>query len=339
MNLISEEKAFAEAHSAMTTFLDDAIREARARAPGKRGGVKLPIDDDVEFPIDGAVTIPLDPVIQRVLGHLATEWFDIPDGSLIESGPPPPQDEGKLYCPFHFLAPSRYVFSSPNPRRAVEEVGGASGRGLLAKTRKFVEERREQERRTGSRGLKGPISLALFRAIHDDDDRLARVLVGLVFGFVPTVHGNALSIFAQWLGDETLWRVQQALSGTGGPSLFERAKRAVKEPMKRAMLSKPVPPLLHRTVTKATTLGRVFLEPDDRVVIGMPGVTQEILERGETNVAAVFGGDRRHDSNHPTHACPGYDLAMGVLLGILTSVLEIDTMWPGPAQISIRVPQ
>ena len=110
------------------------------------------------------------------------------------------------------------------------------------------------------------------------------------------------------------------------------------------MLARPVPSLLYRTVTEATTLGgvggvgAVELRPGDRVVIAMSAVTQEIQQGKRLDVMPIFGGDRKADG-HPTHACPGYDIATGVLLGILTAVVEKKPSAPAPALVTIRVPR
>jgi hypothetical protein len=38
-------------------------------------------------------------------------------------------------------------------------------------------------------------------------------------------------------------------------------------------------------------------------------------------VFPVFGGDRK-PTPHPTHACPGYEAAIGVMLGFVNGWLE-----------------
>jgi hypothetical protein len=244
------------------------------------------------------------------------------------------------------------VFSSPNPRDTVAEQAAGSGQRLLDRTRTFVALCRERERTTGSHGLGGNVSRALFEAIRDNDDLLARTLLGLVFGFVPTVYGNALSILGVWLGDETLWKVQQRLRAVPHKDRYDAAVSVVQKDVAHAMLKAPTPALLYRTVTAPVTLGSVDLAYGDRVVVGMSGVTSEILARRahagtepdtpkkpdprEPDIMPIFGGDRCEPS-HPTHACPGYHIAMGVLLGLLTAVLETDILAPGAGLVTIRV--
>jgi Dyp-type peroxidase family len=344
LKAVTEQRAFIEAHQTMALELQRAVRMAletdsalHQAAAGVAAGAG---NRQVGSPDDRWLTVPLEPVIEYVLGELAQAWFDLPDGHLIRlGGRPASPDSTDVHCPFSFLAPSRYVFSSPNPRDAVIEQGQNNGQRLLDQARRFVQQRRECEQATGTTGLKGPISQALFKAIRDDDDRLARTLLGLVFGFVPTVYGVAMKTLALWLGDDTLARVQQhVLSAPREQDPLTAAKRLLGPALARAMMTKPVPPLLYRMVTRPTKLGGLSLSDKDRVVISIAGVTGELLnEQQKINIMPIFGGDRKA-KDHPLHACPGYDIAMGVLYGMLMSIIELGPMTATPALVTIRVP-
>ena len=50
----------------------------------------------------------------------------------------------------------------------------------------------------------------------------------------------------------------------------------------------------------------------------------------------VFGGDRSKP-DHPTHACPGAPLAKGVLLGLLSAILEVGTLTPKLSLVTVGV--
>ena len=290
-----------------------------------------------------AEALPLEPVVDEVLAELARTWFDVPDGTLIKVGRRP-ENNDDMHCPFNFLAPSRYVFSSPNPRETVTQLGETNGTKLLEQVRTFVEHCQQNQRANGDSGLRGEISRALFEAIPYDDDLLARTLLGLVFGFVPTVYGSALQVLNLWLGDETLWRVQQRMLEAIGHEadddpahkIYRTASAVLRIDLERAMQTRPVPPLLHRTVIKARPLRWVSLNEGDRVVVGMAGVTQQALSRGASDVMPIFGGDR-NVPDHPIHACPGYHIAMGVLLGLLSAILTAGTLTPAPGLLTVRV--
>ena len=189
-------------------------------------------------------------------------------------------------------------------------------------------------------------------ALHVHDGRTAgkpspmtKLRLGLVFGFVPTVHGTALSVLAQWLGDETFWRIQQQLRLADASQPFEAADNILRHHLELAMQIRPVPPLLHRTATVDRTLGEVAVKKGKRVVLIMSGATHEALDHGKPDVGIVFGGNRddtpraasAQSERHPTHACPGSHIAIGVLLGFLSAVFHIGTCAPTPSQFTIKV--
>jgi hypothetical protein len=302
------------------------------------------------------VPLPLEPVIDQVLAQLAHLWFDIPTHNLPQPGEPlenPSRNEARiwiggrpedlplseteraasLHCPYHFLAPSRYVFSSPNPREMVVTLGEDHGSRLLTMVKRFVRERRAQQEADGDSGLKGPLSRELFARISNEDF-LARALLGLVFGFVPTVYGNAVQTLGLWLADESLWRLQQQWKTSSG-TISERVA-ILERPLARAMQVKALPPILYRTARAHATLAGVNIAPGDLVVVSVAGMAQDALSHGKGGVTTVFGGDRTTDP-HPTHACPGSHIAIGVLLGMMGAILNLGTLAPTPALITVRV--
>ena len=67
--------------------------------------------------------------------------------------------------------------------------------------------------------------------------------------------------------------------------------------------------------------------------------TQEsLLRRKRRRLDLLFGGKRQGD-HHPTHACPGYKMAMGVILGMLASLLEHAQLTPtlSPMELEVRL--
>jgi hypothetical protein len=94
-----------------------------------------------------------------------------------------------------------------------------------------------------------------------------------------------------------------------------------------------VPDMVWRTATGAHQLGAVQVQAGETVVIGIVSATQEALGAGRTDVYPVFGGERA--GSHPTHACPGYEIGMGVLLGMISGVLEAGTLRPMPSPLTV----
>ena len=65
----------------------------------------------------------------------------------------------------------------------------------------------------------------------------------------------------------------------------------------------------------------VQAHPGDKIYISILRATQEDLRSGVSDVCPVFGGNRSAAPD-PTHACPGFEMAMGVLLGVVYGVVE-----------------
>jgi Dyp-type peroxidase family len=272
------------------------------------------------------VRLSLERLADQVLAQLSVEWFDVPDGRHVKHGgrPADPRMDQSVHCPFHFVAPSRYVFSSPRPRQPVIHAGEAVGRALRNSMNELTRERVTEGRWPASLP---PIPRAVWEVCLDakkeiDCDLFARMLVGVMEGILPTVYGNFLKVTHQWLSDEvTFWRVQQDLALARGTSDHQRAVSTVMPPLKRALQARPVPDVLYRTATAPCQLGDKWVQQGDRVVVLIGSVLQELAGRRVEDVYPMFGGNRDAEL-HPTHACPGYKMALGVLLGMFAALLE-----------------
>jgi hypothetical protein len=317
----------------------DAFTQAHAKAAAC---LRLVAPDPKGKPLQ----LSLEPIVDTTLGRLAEEYFGIPDTVLVRSGGRP-DDSGtdqSVYCPYHTLAPSRFIFSSPRPRDTVKKAGSALGAAL----RRRIQELAEQKDREGVWPNELPvdgISRAVWNASMEpgahgssaiNHDLFARMMVGVLEGFLPTVYGNVLKILHLWLTDGTFWRVQQDLLVTHSTAdKYDRATRAVLPAMRAAMQTRPVPDIIHRTATRSARLGDVEVDEGDRIVLSIASVVQELAEKGEDNVYPMFGGNRK-ETNPPTHACPGYEMGLGATLGILTAVLAAGEFAPNPAPLVVE---
>lgn len=273
------------------------------------------------------IPITLEVVADQVLAQLSKYWFGIPnDVEIIAGGRP--KNPGDVHLPYHSFAPSRYIFSSPFPRDMVTAAGQRDGKQLRNAVAGLAEAK-------GIAGFPSPLAQQLWEMTPDESgapksDVFARMLVGFIEGFLPTVYGNFLKTMHGWVSDETLWRVQQDLRSDGAPEeLYERAREMVKPALQRAMQRKPVPDIVYRTATQRHKLGGETIEAGERVVVLIASATQEMAARPFVgpDVTLVFGGDRKKDP-HPTHACPAYDMGIGVLMGMLSAILEATTLTP-----------
>ena len=102
--------------------------------------------------------------------------------------------------------------------------------------------------------------------------------------------------------------------------LYATAVGALLVPLKNAMQRRPVPDIVWRTAKLKHDLGPVAVQRGEKIAIGIVSATQHSLEEGKADVMPVFGGARVKDG--PTHACPGYAAGMGVLLGMVSGLLE-----------------
>jgi Dyp-type peroxidase family len=271
-----------------------------------------------------------------VLAVLSTTWFGLPNDIEINSGgwSWTPANKRRPRCPGDFTAPSRYLFS-PDPGKAPIEYGQTQGAAVRQAVLKFVKYYRQK---MGE--LTGTLSVAMFNAIADDD-LLARTIAGVMMGFLPTVDGNLRSVLYQWMDDKSLWRLQEAyLSAPERKKDPHAAAVAVLlDPLRRAMQLRPVPGMVWRTAKRAHRLGRCKVNEKDVIVVGIISATQEMLAAGRADVFPVFGGNRNAvpPSSSPTHACPAYEMGMGVLLGIICGLFEAGTLWPTPSPTALKL--
>jgi hypothetical protein len=202
-------------------------------------------------------------------------------------------------------------------------MGIAAGKQLREGVRRFVEAHLDRQSR---KKLAGPLSKALFETMDHDPDALTSNLIGLLEGFLPTVFGNFLKVAHLWISDEKLWRLQQDLCSRPDAD-YHHARHVLERPLHKAMMERPIPDLLYRTATRDAELGGLRIRAGERVVVSLAAATGEMLGENRIDVAPVFGG-MRSEVPHPTHACPGYEMAMGVLLGMFAAVLQAGTLSP-----------
>ncbi len=159
--------------------------------------------------------------------------------------------------------------------------------------------------------------------------QIQQAALGATQGFVVPTMSSTLSVLTQWLENGKLWRMGQWVSGVEGAKLLghpeglsaEKLKASLLfEEMIRALRAQPSPNLLHRTSTASVKLGNVDLVPGDTVVVSVRSALQagapwELLF-GECKAGS--GGEQQA----AIHACSGKNIGLGVMLGILVSVLR-----------------
>ena len=197
-------------------------------------------------------------------------------------------------------------------------------------------------------------------------DLLARNVIGAMVGMLPPTDGNIRGALYGWLKDRTLWRVQETLlsaASTLSPSdedpdepsdakydgPYARAVKGLRKPLMEAMCLRPAPDMVWRTATRRHWLGddfgkRVKVRRGEKIFIGIVSATMEDNERSEPDVYPIFGGKRcpfdeaSGRQPAPLHACPGYAIAMGTMLGIISALLEKGSLkaLPTPLMVELR---
>jgi Dyp-type peroxidase family len=322
---LDKEAAFKKARESTAKALQALVDEAKGYA-----------QDDGETSWD--LTLDVRELVDPLLADFCEEWFGLStDGDFFsrsgyrwdwKEGQPP-------NYPGHFLAPSRYFFQ-PRPREEVEKIGKSHGVALKSAMTKFLRDRDDKKIQ-----IKAPVARAILNSKPGQDrDFAARTLVGAVIGFVPTVNGNILRILNEWLREGNLWALRARLDGTAATGFLDACNR-LRTDFIPAMQLRTAPEVLWRTATVAHTVGEgpheVEVKCDDVVVISAISATQQSLQQGTSELYQAFGGNRKAAS-HPTHACPGLDPALAVMLGFFSALVESKLplrTGPGPLTLSV----
>lgn len=277
--------------------------------------------------------VPLDLVSMSefVLASLCTAWFGLPDKALMfaagRSVAPKP-----ARCPGHLLTVSRYIFG-PRPNPYVKKEAEEQGQEVLDAFKKLLAQDRL-----------GPLAKAIRQGLQhipavaggDPDSIVAKIIAGVMMGFPPTVHGNFLRTMETLIRTEDLWPLQQRLleSRTGMADPFQRASDVLFGPLIDTMRKRPVPEMIWRTAADGANVGGAApTDPDKRVVLGLasaltdPGVDHSLM----------FGGTYKNGPYKTLHACPGYDMAIGVLLALLSGLLEAGELRPTGSTIGLTL--
>ncbi|MDC8785688.1 Dyp-type peroxidase [Roseateles koreensis] len=268
--------------------------------------------------------LDMEQLSEQVLAALCTTWFGLPDGLHMWGMEWHAAGLAKApRCPQGFLAVSRFVFG-PHPNDVVQQVAPQTGQALFAAVRQWLANQ--------PAGAPLPVlSEAIRAALHGmsgaDADIVPRTIAGIMLGFPPTVHGNTLSTLGAWVVSRKLWDFQQAWPhhspDAAAAQVHQQAVAVLRPALIATMVGRPVPGAVWRKVRKPHSLGPLALDTGDTVIVGIGSATQQ--SPGEHY--PMFGGDR-HDPVKPAplHACPGYAMAIGVMMGVIAGVLEAGTL-------------
>lgn len=252
-----------------------------------------------------------------VLAGLCTAWFGLPDGKHMVAGGRVVGNDGTPRCPGNLNFPSRYVFT-PQLTSPIEAEGRLQGRKVLEAVRAWLATKQVADLPPLTRGMHEAL------ARTNSQGRLAENIAGMLIGFTPTVQGNFLRVMDNWITDgRKLWEMQQRVyrAAPDGKLGYAQAEAALRDALFAAMRADPVPGMLWRSPVRS---GKADLSPDQCVVLGIASALTDPAAPREL----VFGRDR-DDAQVPTvHGCPGYHMAMGVLLAMIGGLLKRGNLRP-----------
>jgi hypothetical protein len=256
-----------------------------------------------------------------VLAKVCSHYFDIPDGTFVKAGgfglsnlmPPG-------VCPADYTFPSAYIFH-PDPDTFLTFIGKRTGQILRESVGKYV-----ADKRASGQLPTAPLARALFEQFPDpkDNDLLARTIIGVMTGALPTINGNLVATVKTWQRTAMMMALQAKLKASTQTDEFAKAHDVVELPMRQAMQMQPTPDFIWRTAKKDHTLGTknpVQVKAGDKIYLSIVQATQSDLRSGSDDVCPIFGGDRSK-TPHPIHACPGFEMGFGILLGIVYGVVD-----------------
>ncbi|MBU6271864.1 MAG: Dyp-type peroxidase [Betaproteobacteria bacterium] len=271
--------------------------------------------------------------VGQVLADLCGSWFGLPDtsGEYMASGIDPAEPGRLPNCPGSFLPVSRYIFSSPHPSPELAQLGKDQGALIRRQVRQWIQDTQANP------GLRGPLTTAILQAVPGGTGTgmQADTLAGVMLGFPPTVMGNLVNILLRWVDDGELWEtqfdLQQQMNNAPTRSAFNVADAVLHESIIDAMSRDPVPYTIWRQLNTATqcpyslrftavgALQPTINDTDTKLVLGLGAAAR-------TDPWLMFGG--RRDSRSPDfglHACPGYTMALQVMMGTLAALMTART--------------
>lgn len=262
---------------------------------------------------------PDEAVFVAVLAQICTLWFDLPDGKhAVPGGGREAFPTAPAMCPFDYGVPSACMFYEEGDRR-INDASRAIGRILKDSHVQYLAQLADACEKP-----KGLLARAIFDAFPEGDrDLLARTTIGVMMGMLPTTYFNLVFVLAAWRADggKTFSELQAKLLSRDHGEGYDRAYAVLAKPMMQAMQGRPMPPEVWRTAKYDHKLGDKDVKAGDHVIVDIAKVTAADLALDKTDVFTIFGGDRSA-INHPTHACPGYEAAIAIMLGTINGLME-----------------
>jgi hypothetical protein len=235
-----------------------------------------------------------------VLAKICSHYFDIPDGVHVKAGgfgisnlvPPG-------VCPADYTPPSAYIFH-PDPDPLLTFLGQRTGQILRESVGKYV-----ADKRASGQLPSAPLTRALFELFPDpnDNDLLARTIIGVMTGALPTINGNLVTTVKAWQRSASIMALGAQIKASTETDEFAKAHAMIEPSLRQAMQMQPTPDFIWRTAKRDHTLGSkdpVEVKAGDRIYLSIVQATQSDLRGGSDDICPIFGGDR---SKSPPDPC------------------------------------
>ncbi|MEN9630215.1 MAG: hypothetical protein RJA10_3443, partial [Pseudomonadota bacterium] len=311
------------------TAYEAALRQTRVRLAELETHTPLPP------PALGPKLVPVD-VLQlgeHVLAQLCTEWFGVPDGAHLPAGGDA-SDEPAPRCPRDLVDVARYIFGA-HPSPDVSEQGRTRGRALRQAVRDWL------QAQAGTPPAQWPpLTRDIWQGLAGQGlglDAVADTVAGVMLGFTPSVFGNYGNLMRAWVerghdGACTLWDLQALLLRDGPAPDFDTVRRRLRPRLIEQMRRCPIPTTVWREKagTPLPDDPSADREPE-KVVIGLHGV----MQHPDAHELLMWGGAWQGDATYPSmqtvHACPGYGMSTGVLMGLVAGLLLAGSLRMSPS--------
>lgn len=224
-----------------------------------------------------------------------------------------------VYYPGHFTAASRATFQA-EPSNQVAELAAEHGTALSAALRSLIEKK-------GVAAFDhARVSKAVLKSFWSTEPDVAvQNIAGALMGLLPTTEGILRRVLPEWTRAGTLLELAGRASGRDLED-WTVAEELLSGPLREAIKFRPVPEQVWREAKVAHRVGGATgepVKPGEKLIIGQVSTLHAQLEHGDTtDVFAAFGGKR--GEGQPTHACPGYDAAVGAMMGLMSATLVRD---------------
>jgi len=317
---IGMRQAFDRAQSAARRFLDERTKTANDNASSA---------DEPEW----ECAVDVRDLITDTLAVLCEAWFGLDSSTLDPLTKTPLFKAGSLdwnwkpgmsvHYPGQFTAASRATFQ-PEPSSEVLKVAREHGLALTAALHTFLEIKIKA----------GPIDAPITRAVVDalwasERQDAVHTIAGAMMGFLPTTEGMLRRVFAEWTRDGTMLALSSQTAELPGSAMsWSAAKDVLEGPLRSAIKFRPVPEQIWREARVSHRITgdddvAIHVNAGDRMILGQVSALHAQLEEGdESDVGAAFGGHRGlPGQSHPTHACPGYEAAMGTMIGLTAAIV------------------